>query len=206
MLDGVPLASTTEIQKRAREIYGRPLFYAGGDLRLFEPPIDETQREALFVARRAVVRAAPGAYLAHRWRHFSRVLDIAKSKDWWPVHVEFVSPDESNAVQHDAYHSLLQRTLIRPVLGLSETVLFRPYLYAILALVLLPFAITRRQRDTVMLLVSAIAYELALFFVANSAEYRDSHWMITAVVLAIVLLVGRGASTRLESRNERVGG
>ena len=77
---------------------------------------------------------------------------------------------------------------------LSTGVLFRPYVYLAIALILLPLALRRRERAAVVLLASGIAYELALFVVTSDAEYRYSHWMIVATLLAVVVLIARGAS------------
>jgi hypothetical protein len=190
LLAGVPLATSTEIQNHAKSVYSKPGKYAAGETRVFDPPATEAEREAVLSARYTVARAAPGAYLAHRWHVFRGILGF--SKTWSPLYTEFTqNAGVREGLRHAAFHSLLQSTLIRPVHWLSGTFLFRPYLYAVLALLLLPVAVIRKERDTAVLLASGLSYELGLMFVANRAEYRDSHWMIAATVVAIILLVTR---------------
>ena len=128
-----------------------------------------------------------------------RLLGFAQSA--WPLYTEFVySNTVREGIRQAAWHSTVQAALIRPVRWLSDTFLFRPHFYFALALALLPVALIRRQRDAAVLLASGLLYELTLMFVAIRAEYRDSHWLIAATVLAIIMVVARG----LEARHERV--
>jgi len=195
LLADTPLASSTGIQQRARTLYGKSALYTTTDQRLFDPPWSAAQREGLIEARGALARAAPAGYLTHRGARFVRLLGLPRSRPWSPLHTQFVGdPAQATAIQHSARHSVLQATLIRPVEWLSQTFLFRPYVYFILALVLLPVAAVRRQRESTLLFASAVGYELALMFVSARGDYRESHWMIAATVLAIILLIARGAT------------
>ena len=80
------------------------------------------------------------------------------------------------------------------VAWLADTFWFRPYVYCFLALLLLPIAIWRKHHDVTMLLASGLAYELAVAFTATRIDYRDSHWMITSTVLAIIVQIARSAA------------
>jgi hypothetical protein len=203
LLDGVRLATVTGIQQRARSLDGKLGSYAATDQRLFELPVNQAERDALYAARRAVARAAPASYLEHRRRLFFRELGFARSQ-WWPLHTDFIAhPSNREVLRHAARHSLLQAQLVRGMRLLSATFLFRPSLYFVLALVLLPLAAARRQRDSLVLLASAVLYELSLMFVALRPEYRDSHWMIAGTVTAIALMIARGRAPS-EVRDERV--
>jgi hypothetical protein len=197
-LAGVPLANATAVQPRARTLYGKTARYAATADRLFDPPVSVAQREALFAARRSLMRAEPGAYVAHRWRQLYRLLGFGKTRPSSAAYTRFVAvPEHYKALQHGARHSQLQATLIRPVQWLSKTFVFQPYLYLILAIMLLPLAAVRRHREATLLLASGVLHELSLMFVTTRIEYRYSHWMIAATVLAIILLVAHGrASTR----------
>jgi hypothetical protein len=218
LVGDAPIVSTLDIQGRASALYADRLrtmsaddiaaaadasSYAIGKRRIFDPPVTAAERDAIFAARRAVVRAWPAAYLEHRWHQFRGVLGLT-SAPWWPVQTSFTpGPRERWTLQFTASHSFMQRTLIRPVHWLSNhaALLFRAHFYLLLAIALVPIAVVRRHREAIVLLASGIAYELALFFVANRIEYRDSHWLAVATWLAIALLVGRARS---KLRNERL--
>jgi hypothetical protein len=96
----------------------------------------------------------------------------------------------------------VQDWLIRPDVALSHTLLLRPVLYAVLALVLLGVAIFRRDREALLWLVSGIGYELAQLFDTLHPEYRDSHWLLVSTALAAIIAIARWRS---EPHDERVG-
>jgi hypothetical protein len=179
VLAGTPLRFDTEIQQHALDRE-----------RLFAADSTVPQRAAMIRARRTLIREQPAAWLAHRARRLHAELGLPPSRPWPALYTSFVSSQaEARAINHWAQHSLVQRVLVAPVRWLSGTVLFRPYLYAILALLLLPLAIAWRQRLAIVVLASGILYELSLAAVSTRPAYRDSHWMILATVLATVLLV-----------------
>ena len=74
----------------------------------------------------------------------------------------------------------------------KHTPLFEPFVYFVLALVMLPFA--RKHRDVLALILSGIAIELTLFFLASSPDYRYSHWMVLTTLLAAITLISRRRS------------
>jgi hypothetical protein len=184
LLAGTPLLVATDIQQHA------------ATERIFAADSTVPQRKALIAARRALIREQPGAWLAHRGRRLHAELGLPPSRDWPALYTSFVdSPEQAKDIAHWSRHSFVQRVLIAPVRWLSETPLFRPYVYAILALLLLPLAIAWRQRVPVVLLASGLLYELSLGVVSVRPAYRDSHWMIVATMLAAVLLVIHRART-----------
>jgi hypothetical protein len=70
-----------------------------------------------------------------------------------------------------------------------ETPLYRPWLYLLFAIVLLPLG--RRHRDVVALLTSGCAIMGTLLVAAPSPDYRYSHWLTVCTAVAIVLLAVR---------------
>jgi hypothetical protein len=203
LLDGVPLATDEGIQARARSLAGNPA--ATGDSALFAMPDTQEQRDALFAARRAFIRAYPGAYVAHRWRLLYRTLGLKRPGSWEPVYTKFVNKkSDGEALHHAGHHSLFQRLLIWPVKILRNTPLFRPVYFLGLAIVLLGLAIWRRRREEILLLAGALGYELALMFTTTRAEFRDSHPMLLLTLFAGFLLLARARSGQLEARNKRV--
>jgi|HubBroStandDraft_6_1064221.scaffolds.fasta_scaffold43388_2 hypothetical protein len=167
-------------------------------------PETPAERAALFEARDTAVREHPTAYLRARWRVLEHVLGIGKrGKAWSGAYTEFApSLDVSRALRHRARHSVVQDWLIRPDVALSHTLLLRPVLYAVLALVLLGVAIFRRDREALLWLVSGIGYELAQLFDTLHPEYRDSHWLLVSTALAAIIAIARWRS---EPHDERVG-
>lgn len=196
LLDGVPLAQPTDIQQRARAVYGRELFYAATDVRVFEPPASDAEREAFYAARLAFMRAHPGAYLDHRLHQLYRALGFSTSRSWNPAYTSFVPtyPRDSYYLAHAARHSAVQEWLVRPVTALGSTFIFRPFVYFFLAIVLLPFAVVRKAKIATCLLASGLVYELSLTFLSTRLMYLDSLWMIAATGVGFALLVGRKRS------------
>jgi hypothetical protein len=184
LLADVPLASTTDIQNHARQLYGLPLYYAATDKRLFEVPQSDSQYEALRAARRAVIRAQPGAYVAHRWHVF--VHGFAAAKPAWLIPSLFAA----RQLEHNASSSWIQTLLTRAFGLIAPGACSNPLIYLIVAVVLLPLALVRRQRDAAMVLASALAYEVALMFTTSMVEPRMGHWLMIATVLAAALLIG----------------
>jgi hypothetical protein len=66
------------------------------------------------------------------------------------------------------------------------TPLFHPWIYAVIGLLLLALCV--RDRLTAALITSGLLYELSYFPVGADPDYRYSHWMITSVVIATVIL------------------
>ncbi len=85
--------------------------------------------------------------------------------------------------------SELQDALVDGVRACARTPIFWPWIYLVVAVVLVPLA--RRQRDVLALLASGVLYELSLFATATSAEYPQSHWMIACTGVAAVVVVAR---------------
>ena len=203
-LAGVPLASPSDVLERARRGYGRVDDYARGDDRVFDPPSTAGERDALIAARRTLARTAPLAYARHRAHVLAQLLGLGRRPPrWLPLYTKFVpSPGDRTVLEFDAHHSLAQRILTAPVRALARTVLFRPWLYAIAALVLVGVAAVRRRGLALVVLASGLCYELARGLETARPDYRDSHWLIVATALALALAIAR---PRSELGDERVG-
>lgn len=185
-LPGVSFAVATGLQRHAHAA------------RLFEAPTTQSERDGLIAGGEAISRALPLAYLRARVEDFARELGWSRDERWRTWNTDFVpNPTLRLGIAHAAHHSLLQRVLGWPGKLLSRTVLFRPYVYFLLGLLLVPVAFVRRNSVAAMVLVSGLVYELALGIVTAVPEYRDSHWMMTATCFAGLLLA-------LEVRHERV--
>ena len=189
------------MQKRARAAHSHPDKLDRGDTRLFEPTTFDDERAAIIAARRQLSRDMPVAYLRHRLHELTHVLGIKRPSSWHPLLTEFVqNKDTRMLIAHAAHHSLVQRILIWPVAKLPHTLLFRPFLYFFLGIVLLPIAIVRRHGLAAMVLISGLAYELALGIVTYAPAYSDSQWLMVATVMAAIVIAVR----ELKARHERV--
>jgi len=190
LLGEVQLAKQTEIQRRASAVYGRERFYAGGEMRFFEPVKTNEQREALYGARRAVVAAYPIAYLRHRMTEMLRVIGFSGPTSWKPVYTSYVEfPTDAEGVQQQARSSRLQQLIAHWVTALASTRVFRPYWYLVLALVLLPVALVQRNRLAAILVASGVSLEAALFFMSFRLDFRANHWLIVSTMLGLVFVL-----------------
>ena len=190
VLAGTPLHVTRDIQTRARRLYSPRNSYAlaHGDDRLFDPPTTDAQHAALNRAWEDLVTSDWGAYFRSRLATFRELLGLSDQPLWSPVWNDFLeTKNQATWVQHLALKSPLQVVLGRWFNVLAyETPLFEPYVYALIALVLL--ACFARERLTIALLASGLLYELGYFPATSTPDVRYSHWMIVCTCLAGVLV------------------
>lgn len=155
-------------------------------------PSPPAQRAAIGRAWSKIVFDHKAAYLLHRARVFRECLALAgKTRAYWAVPERKYEYPAAAQEQGVAVHATaLQHGLTNAFTWLwQHTPLFEPFVYFALSLLLLPFAI--RHRDVLALLLSGIAMELTLFFLASSPDYRYSHWMVLTALLSAITLVAR---------------
>lgn len=197
VFDGVPLIPAEHRLHDVPRWYVHPDELSSGPHRLFDRPESADARDRISAARGRLVRAHLGAYLQHRWRTLALILWLTRTAPRAPVYTQFTeTPEQRVNVQFTSRFSVVQRQLVHAVRAQSSSSVFHPYVYFFVALIALPLAMVRRQRDAAMLLGSAIGYELALMFLNTSTEYRCSHWMIVGTLVAVFLMVARGISSR----------
>jgi len=153
-----------------------------GPHRLVDPITSDDARDAVIADWQHVVAAHPNAYLFHRLNMFKHLL--GDMPGWMPVYDEFGDPALLAPLHHRALPSDLQDAWNGVVHLFARTPLFKPWLYLLLAIVALVLA--RRQRLLRNLAISGLVFELAMFFLAPGAEYRNSHWLVTTTTLALV--------------------
>lgn len=191
ILRGTGLARTERIQAQARYLYyrrggGRVVY---GDERLLDYPQTPEAWEALSRAWKELILDEPTAYLAYHWDGFARILGLDGEPLRAPVWNLFLeAPAQMPGIEHVAAHSDFQVLVgFHAFYWLADdTPLFRPYVYALVALLLL--VLCCRDRLTFALFTSGLLYELSFFPVGAEPDYRYSHWMVTTVVIASVLL------------------
>lgn len=161
-------------------------------------PHTPAEIDALLADHARLIRAYPLAYVHERVARASYLLGVKRRRTWSPVYTEFLgSRDQLMLTHHFASHSWLQGGLVAIVTAAGRTLLCHPWLYAVLALLLLPFAILARGPAWV-LLASGLSGELAMLTETNSAELRYSVWLIasTLIALALVIAVRSARQTR----------
>ncbi|HEU0036474.1 MAG TPA: hypothetical protein VFQ53_37940 [Kofleriaceae bacterium] len=192
VLRGTPLHVTTDIQAHARAIYSPRNYYqvSRGPNRLFDDPVTEEHWQNLDRAWREIVTSDLGAYFTFRWSSYRELLGLSDEPLFAPVWNLFLEgAHQMAAIRHNAMPSRSQFYVGHVMAWLAfETPLFRPYLYVVLALLLVIWLC--RDRLTFALLASGLLYELSYFPAAGAPDFRYSHWMIVATCLAAILLVG----------------
>lgn len=165
--------------------HGREVFDAwtlvNGPHRLIEPIRTDAEVDAVVTAWRRAVAAHPRAYLLHRWALFKQLLGFARH--WDPVYDGFGDPALLEPLHHRATPSALQDGWNAVVHLVARTPLFRPWLY--LALAVIAIVLARRQRLLRNLAISGLVYELVLLGLATGPDFRYSHWLVTAVTIAL---------------------
>ena len=203
MLEGTPLIVKEHVHERFRAIYNPGHYFQlmRGPNRLFEIPANEAQRAAVAAAWKRIVLEHPAEYLKYRVDNFRLLVQLDRPEKFSNVYVWFTvigAPETIAELKHDAAPSKLQKRLIPASMAVSLSPLYFIFLYALLCLVLLPFAL--RNTLAMGLLLSAIGYEAAWFFLAQTTDYRYSQWMIICSLLALALVI----YTRRVSVTDRV--
>lgn len=189
LLAGVPVRRAGELQKAFREAY-RPSWWGPlvlGEQRLIDAPDSDVAREHVATAWWNVVTTYPAAYFRHRRRVFWAALGWSRppSGTIWDGFMTYAG--EGDLVDHRVHRSPAQAWIATQVRRFDGTLLFRPWAYLLLALLLLPLC--HRSRLAFAVLTSGIAYVLTLLVAAPSTDYRYSHWMVLTTCLGTVIAV-----------------
>lgn len=196
---GTGIRVDTDIHAAVRRQYS-PLDFESlivGDQRLWDMPILGTEpappdkRAAISRMFKQAVSGNIGGYLAHRAEMMKHLLAFGDGPVYTPVmmhKVQFIGLITNLGVSTRT--TGVQDYLQRKAKWLSKkTPLYRPWIYLVIALVMLWFA--RQQRDVLAILLSGLGLESSLFVLAPTPDYRYSHWMVVCTCLAVVMLVAR---------------
>ena len=198
-LAGLKLRIDTNIHAGLRKAYRSDtvLWLVLGPNRIFDMPLADEEppsaelRARLVAAWKAVVLSNIDAYMKYRADRFRVVIGLQRDGETvWDDHL-IVTHDYQDKAQIWTWGvstttSKLQRCIDDALDWFSHTWLFRPYIYLILTVLLLAFAL--RNQLALALLLSGLGMELSLFFLAHSPDYRYSQWTICTTVLAAILL------------------
>jgi len=186
-LAGTPLYVHQDIKAKVKKVYN-PRFHwwmSHQKDRVFEEPKNAEQRAAMERVWKFMLTNHTGAYLRHRLRVSREVLGDSHKGLIAPVICDPVTADyQAEAVRLSNRPSAFQRGTCDAMTALSLTWLYTPGLYFFLGILLMPLC---RSRLSFAVLASGFCYELSLFVGAPSADYRYSHWMITATVIGAIL-------------------
>ena len=203
-LAGIPLLVDHDLQHALCVRYDPRTFLAvtNGEGRVFGDDPDETERDARMAAWQRVVRDHPAAYLEHRWRVMKEVLGLSGAEIWEPVCQEFdINHAEMVRLGELHTHSWFQRRVGRIARWFATTWVYRPWVYLLLGLVAIGYAIRRRDGFLVALATSGTLYELTYFLLAPSPDFRYSHWMVTCTTIALAIIAGERFRAGLRSRS-----
>jgi hypothetical protein len=204
-LAGTQLLVDHDIHAAIRTVYTpRDFFPLLTDLkhRLWILPIDgyepapEPQRDAIARAWLDVVTRYPWPFIRHRLAVMVEVLDLRGTRSMGAVVPrELRYQAEASALHLPTETSSLQLALTRALHWLSRhTGLFTPWVYAVVALIMLPLA--WRQRDVLALLLSGLGLEASLVPLVHSRDYRYSHWLVLSTLLSCIILGARRYRTQ----------
>lgn len=190
-LAGMELRQTSDLQARLCATY-TPINW----LPLVNQPSSlfvNTAGPAERVARRAawfrLVRAYPGAYVAHRLAIMQMMLGLDGNTPAEPVcRTVAGTPGQIRMLKLGTATSKLQRVIGRKLVALEDTLLFRPWVYVLIGLVMLGYAAVRRDGMIAGLLTGGFLYEATFVIGAPGEGFRYSHWMIICVVLATLFV------------------
>ncbi|MFT3694636.1 MAG: hypothetical protein QM831_15915 [Kofleriaceae bacterium] len=193
LLDGVELLKHDSLQARFCADYNPRWWFALSydDARLFSVTPSEAERAARTAAYVRLVKTYPLAFATHRWNVTRELLGLGDTTPDEPVVQSFAgSPAQAEKVFTSGSLSKLQRVVGRKFLAMSETMWFRPWVYLLIGLCMLGYAIAKRDGLVAALVTSGITYEASFALAAAGAPYRYSHWMIFTCCLAAVIVVG----------------
>lgn len=161
-----------------------------------------------------VIVRHPGGYLTHRYAVFNSLVSRSPCGSWSPV-FDRIDPNQMGITERmtrdsayfDAVKSLALRSLV-----------FVPGAYLVVSLLaVLPTLVfgLRRRNDALLLAAalygSGLVHMIGLFFLAASADFRYSHWMIVTttlgsglVLLELLNVVQRWWALRLPIQGNRM--
>lgn len=161
--------------------------------RLVALPDTEADRQAVSRAWKNIVLGHLDGYIKYRLEISRRLLGLGGEAQQSPVYNWFTDIQDpffsASVIDHDASGSHLQNLLRDDIHVLGVTPMFSVVVYAVLTLLLIPFAFIDRR--ILALIASAVTSEGILFVIAPTSDWRYSYWMVVAVVFSTIMLIAR---------------
>lgn len=198
LMPEIQFAPASGLQAHARRVYDVNKWWGAhirGPERLFEDPATPELRAGVASGWWNLVSTYPGAYLTARFDMMRELVGLTDER-WTPV---YEARNEEVMLkgqgQPPVNRNVVQRWLSKRMLLLGfRSVLFRPYLYLVLAAGLL--VLLRRDRMIVALLVSALGYLAMLVIVSPAPDFRYVHWLIVVTLVAVAVRLFGGSTAR----------
>jgi hypothetical protein len=187
----VVVMPAANLQARICKAYNPRVWFelAYGATQVFDSDPYPTDRDARGAAWRKIVTEHPHAYLSHRWAVTRELLGLTSAEPWEPVCQTFTATKEQRTrLRHDASRSWFQKIMGSAFGVLAKTPLYRPWIYMLLALALLGYALAKKRGFIALVVASGVLYELGLFAFAAAPDFRYSHWMITCTCIGAALV------------------
>lgn len=189
LMPGVALVPASGLQAYVRKnytVYKLPMAHYQGADRLYDEPTTPEARGAISTAWWNLVTSYPGAYLVSRWDMTRELIGFTDVR-WTPV---YEARNEAAMLKANGEppqeRNVIERWLAKRMIKLGYTsVLFRPYLYLLLAIGLL--VISRRDRLVVALLASGLTCLGLVIFVMPGPDIRYCFWLMVVTTLGVAV-------------------
>ncbi len=190
LLDGTGLKETHDLKARFCYLFppGKRSWYEYSVL--FTWPPTATERLARKHVWKEMLTSHPAAWLEGRIDlardHLGLHADLAP---WEPICQDFTGTELQREQLHvTSTHSSFQRWMGNTLRWfVDHGPLYRPWIYVVASLLLVGWAIWRRDLFVGCLVASGLAYQVSIFLLANAPDFRFSHWMITCVLVGLAL-------------------
>jgi hypothetical protein len=193
LLAGTPFKPASDIQATIAAAYVPELgVFHLWDLHVLEQVDNDAQRAAIDRAWWTLLRAHPGAYLAHRANEFAELIQL-EPKD---RHNIWIGIDAWGRDLYQDRPTWYQRPLRTWQRWAGVDWLFWPWLYLLATLGMLVVAIRRRDVLVAALGLSGIGSELPLFLIAPGTSYRYSCWLVAMALFAAIALTATAVRGR----------
>ncbi len=140
---------------------------------------------------RQTVTDHPGAYLRYRGQTYALLLGIGSAPVCYPFQE---GTDDPKQIVPLPSKTSLNRWVMAYLEAVKNSVLFRAWLYLVLAVALpaVAWTLERERRLAALVLgASGVLYSLPYFFIAPDCDFRYNWWTVLAVVLLPFLLPSR---------------
>ena len=185
--DGTPL-TIPELQRIYTPDTIVPLICCDTATRRFVPVGGNVHLAELHAHWRRAIREHPGAYLAHRRNITLQLLGVGRDA----VCLPFIIGVDPNTLGVVFRPTGLNDPVMRALQAMKNSLLFRGWVYVLLALVGTGWAIARwRRRPNVPFLVltsSALLYFLPSVFFATACDFRLLWWGVVALLISPLVL------------------
>ncbi|MBA3464909.1 MAG: hypothetical protein H0T46_33555 [Deltaproteobacteria bacterium] len=189
LMPGVTFAPASGLQVHARKVhtmYGLPMSHTHGPDRLYDGGTTAETRDAVGSAWWSLVTTFPASYLIFRLEMMRELLGITNAR-YTPV---YEARNERAMLTANGEplmdRNVVQRWLAKRMINLGyRSLLFRPYVYLILALGLL--WILRRDRSVLALLLSGLSGLALCLIVIPAPDIRYCWWLMVVTLYAVAI-------------------